>query len=91
MVSCLSSSTNQPLPPRHSSRTQITPGSLSSPIAPLLPNKLGFYHIANPDSETAFQEDPVFFSPFDIFFFGLGTQTDLHHRRILLLLLPQCG
>lgn len=37
------------------------PGSPSFPIALLLPNKLGFYHIPNPDSETAFQEGCVFF------------------------------
>lgn len=41
--------------------TQPTPGSLAFPTALLLPNKLGFYHIANPDSETAFQEDPLCF------------------------------
>lgn len=53
-------------------------GSLSFPIALLLPNKLGFYHIANPDSETTFQEDSVFFSHLDFFFFFL----DREHKQI---------
>lgn len=73
------------------------------PRALLPANMPGFYHIANLDSETAFQEDLLFslylfISPsrafffifFFFFLFSFGL-TDLRHRSILLLLPPQCG
>lgn len=48
------------------------PCSLSRSIALLLHDKLGFYHIPNPDSKTAFQWNPSFFVFFfSVFFFHL--------------------